>query len=533
MQSWSRPTLAAVLVLGALLLLLGTRAVPLIDPDEPRFARTSVEMLRRGDPVVPYFEGEPRLVKPPLLHWAQAGLFGPWGAGELTARLPSVLATLGSAMLLAWVARRRFGGEAPAWAAAFFLTSPLVVALGRLGTTDALLAVHVMGVLALDLTGEDAPGRLRAAGIGALLGLAFLAKGPVGVLVPLLVLLAGRTATGRPVAPSAGAVAGFLTAWCAVVLPWGIAFLRRVGVGTTVGLLRGETMERFFAGTDHVKPVWYYVPVLLLGFVPWIAPVAVGGVRAFVRRRDPAASTALYAAAGLAAGVVFFSLGRGKLPNYLLPLAPLAALLATWELGQSLEQPRSRTLTPALLSGTLAAFGLTLMFAATRYPAFAGPALAGAAIQLTAGAAAIVAALLRRPRYVYGIAAAASFGFMLLMVTQLLPAMMQARSARELIREVPALRSRRPVVVVEMQVPSLTFYLDRVPERITAGDLPARLERRDRALYVVDPDDLKLIDEAASRRWVEVGRQGKYRVYERSAQSAEDESRTRVVPPNP
>ena len=502
-------------MLGALLLLPGTRDVPLIDPDEPRFARTSVEMLRDGDLVVPHFEGEPRLVKPPLLHWIQAAVFAAFGADELTARLPSALATLASALVLAWVARRRFGGEAAVWAAAFFVTSPLVFAAGRLGTTDALLSVHVAGALALDLIDDKSRNRYRPVAIGALLGLAFLAKGPVGVLLPLIVMLAGRTVTGRPVAPSPGALVGFVAAWCVVVLPWGIALLGRIGLDTAIGVLRGETMERFFAGTSHVKPAWYYAPVLLLGFVPWAAPLAVGAVRALSRPRDPAHRTAAWAAAGLLAGVVFLSLGRGKLPNYLLPLAPLAVLVVTWELGRSLRQPRRSTLTPALLAATPVVFGLALLIAANRYPQFARPAIAAATIELTTGVLAAIGALWRRPRVVYGIAAAGGFVFLLLMAMMLLPPMMQARSSRELIHEVPALGGERPIVVVEMRVPSLTFYLDRIPERVSAAGLPERLDRGDAPLFVVDPVDLEKIDRETRSLWTEVGRQGKYRVYER------------------
>ena len=65
MRAWFWLALAA----AALLLLINTGGVPLFDPDEARFARTSVEMIRTGDIVVPRFEGQPRIVKPPLMHW--------------------------------------------------------------------------------------------------------------------------------------------------------------------------------------------------------------------------------------------------------------------------------------------------------------------------------------------------------------------------------------------------------------------------------------------------------------------------------
>lgn len=501
-------------MLGATLLLLSARGVPLIDPDEARFARTSLEMVRDDDPVVPRFEGEPRLVKPPLLHWAQAALFATFGADELTARLPSALATLGSALILAWVTRRRFGDEAAVWSAVMFLTSPLVIAVGFLGTIDALLSVHVLAALALDLD-ERPRTRYRAAAIGAVLGLAFLAKGPVGPGLALIAILAGRTVTRRPVAPSARDALLFLAAWCLVVLPWGVALLLRVGSTSVLHLLRGEVLDRYVAGTAHVEPAWYYGAVLLLALAPWAAPAAIGAVRALSRPFDPAHRTAAGAAAGLLAGVAFLSFGRGKLPSYLLPLVPLAILVAVWELGQTLRQPRRRTLTPAVLAVAPLVFAALLWLAAGRHPKFADQARAAAAIQSTAGAVAGAAALLRRPRGVFAAAAAGSFALLLLLVTALLPPLADERSLRRLVEEVPELSVARPVVRVEMRVPSLTFYLDRVPEQIDSDRLAERLARDDDALFVIHDIDRELIDERSWSSLREIGRHGDYAVYER------------------
>ena len=516
MDSRGRVAFWIVALLAVALLLVRTPAVPLIDPDEPRFARTSLEMSRTGDLVVPTYEWNPRLVKPPLLHWIQVPLFGLLGVSELTARLPSAAATLGSLLILGWLARRRFGDEGAAWAAAFFATLPLVVASGRLGTLDALLSVHVLAAVALDMAEPEETGPYRGAAIGALLGLAFLAKGPVGLILPLLVMLAGRTAAGRGIIPARRTAIAFVGAWCVLVLPWGLALVARMGAGSVLDTLRDEVLVRYFSGTSHVKPPWFYAPVVLLGFTPWIAPLCLALVRVLRRRGDPAARSARYAAAGLLAGLLFLSLGWSKLPSYVLPLAPLAAILVTWELGQELNEPRQRTLGPTLLAASLAAFGVVLWIAAGRYledPAHS-VALYGAAIYLAGGMAASAGVIRRRPRWVYGVAAFTAAGFLLLCVTVLMPGLMRSRSARELIKEVPELTSDRPLVVVEMQVPSLVFYLDRIPERVNAEGLAARLDRGDGALFVIDPDDLPLFDEAAHRRLQEVGRQGKYRVYE-------------------
>ena len=103
----SRTAYALVLALAALLLLVRSDSVPLLDPDEARFARTSVEMLRSGDLVVPTFEGQPRLVKPPLVHWIQSWLFSLAGPGEWVVRLHAACATFGSLLLVGWIGRRR------------------------------------------------------------------------------------------------------------------------------------------------------------------------------------------------------------------------------------------------------------------------------------------------------------------------------------------------------------------------------------------------------------------------------------------
>jgi 4-amino-4-deoxy-L-arabinose transferase-like glycosyltransferase len=501
---------------AAVLLLARTWSVPLIDPDEPRFARTSVEMLESGDLVVPSFEWEPRTVKPPLMHWIQATVFRWLGASDLTARLPSLFATLGSMVIIGWVVRRRFGEEGALWAAAFFVTSPLVIGVGRLGTIDALLSVHVLAAFALDLAEPEEAGAYRTAAIGGLLGLAFLAKGPVGLVLPLLVILAGRTAAGRNVLPNPKPFFAFLAAISVVVLPWGLAFLKRIGSGSLLETLRVEVVDRYFSGTAHVEPPWYYGPVLLVGFVPWVAPMLVGLLRLFGRRKDPAARTGLYAAAGFIAGLLFLSLGKGKLPNYLLPLAPLVAILVTWELGQDLDDPRERTFAPTALAGTMVGFGFILILGAVSYLAEPAQtiALSAAGIYILGGLIAFAGVARRRPRWVYGTAVVTSYAFLLIFVTGLLPGLMETRSTRPLIDRVPELRETRPIVVVSMRVPSLVWYLERTTEKVSAADVGSRLDRRDRALYVVDHRDLPAVDAGTRVRLREIGRHGKYRVYE-------------------
>lgn len=516
-----------VLVVMAVLLLAGAGEVPLLDPDEARFARTSVEMLGSGDLVVPHFGGEPRLVKPPLVHWIQTFVFSVFGVSEWSARLHAALSTLGAIVLVGWIGRRRFGEEGGTWAAVVLASMPLVLLPGRVGTVDALLAVHVLAVIALDLAAPDRAGHYKPAVLGALLGLAFLAKGPVGVVLPLLVMLAGRTAAGREVVPSAMDCLRACAAWCVVVLPWGLVFLRRIGFHPVAEVLRAEVLERYFVGTTHVEPPWFYARVVVVGLLPWVAPLLVGLARVWRLRKDPIAGTALYAAAGFIAGLLFFSIGQGKEGSYILPLAPLAAILITWELGRELEAPAERTLGPTLLAGTAAAAAVLLALAAlfqlqdqdeARTVAICG------AICFGGGAWVACAGVLRRkPRWVYGSVAAATAATFLAAVLVLFPAIGERKSARPLVRAVPELSAVRPLVTVEIRVPSLTYYLGRMPEEIEMSAFESRAARGDDPLFVLADLDLAAVPKTLLARLREVGRHGKFLVYEARASSHSDD----------
>ncbi len=506
-----------VLAAAAVLLLVRSGSVPLMDPDEARYARTSLEMLRSGDLVVPTFEGEPRIVKPPLLHWIHGPLFRLFGTAEWVVRLPSTLATLLAIYLTGWITRRRFGEEGAVWAALIMTTSLLVIGIGRLNILDPLLAAHTLAVIALDIAEPEEVGPFRSLAVGCLLGLAFLAKGPVGVLFPLIVLMAGRTFSGKEILPSPSGLLRALAGWCVVALPWGLVFLKRIGGGDTGSLLKKELLQRFFSGTAHVEPPWYYAAVMLVGFMPWVAPLGVALVRVALPGKGKRTRTALYSAAGLLAGLLFFSLGKGKLPTYILPVAPLVAILVTWELGQELQAPRERRLGSGLLAGAMAGWALLLMAGSFQGLPAAGETVAryGA---LAFGIGAIFCfggVFLHRPRIAFGSAAATSWLFLLLMVAFFLPYQSRQRSAWSLVQEVPALHSSRPLWVVDTELPSLTWYLDRVPEKMVASQVAERLEDPENPLVVLDRADFSRLGPRVLKQVREIGSAGKYLVLEK------------------
>src|SRR5437763_4457234 len=121
----SAPAKYAILFFACVLFhILGTWSLPLIDRDEPRFAEASREMIERGNYIVPYFNNQLRLDKPPLTYWAQVASYHIFGENDFAARLPSAIAAALTALLI-FVWGRRVGGERLAWWAAIIFTLSL------------------------------------------------------------------------------------------------------------------------------------------------------------------------------------------------------------------------------------------------------------------------------------------------------------------------------------------------------------------------------------------------------------------------
>lgn len=322
--------LLLLLLVGALALLrLG--AVPLLGPDEPRYARVAIEMQRAGEWVSPTLQGEPWLEKPPLYYWLAGAAFRALGETETAARLPAVLALLLMTGATALVGARLYGAGAGLHAGFAVGTCLLAFAYGRAASMDMLLAACVTaatGLLALRLLGIAGRAALPAAGV--FVGLALLAKGPLGLLLPaiaagaFLLVARDRASWDRLVRPlwMLGLAAGLAAL---VALPWYLAAWRAHGREFVDVFILNHNLQRFTSTIHrHPGPVVYYVPVLLAGLFPWagLVPPALAAVRPRASRAD------LFVLCWLALPFVFFSLAGSKLPGYILPcLAPLAILV--------------------------------------------------------------------------------------------------------------------------------------------------------------------------------------------------------------
>lgn len=368
--------IAIVLAVGLVTLLTNLGGPRLWDRDEPRNAGCAEEMLARGDWVTPYFNGELRTHKPALLYWLMMASYAVFGSGEFAARFVSVACGIGTAVCVYLLGRRLFNARAGLWAAVALLTALMFDVAARAATPDSLLVFLITLAITIFVLRvrwnwsapagplpEDRPGLAWGdwAVIYAVMGLAVLAKGPAGMLLPgaalFVFLLLARTPQPpveprpllpwprlrwiedllRPLAPAnlVGTVAAMrwdlaLAAVLLVAGPWYLWVAIRTD---------GEWVHEFFwvhnvqRATEplerHSGPFWYYLPAILLGFFPWSVFAVPLGIDAAgrIEMRDRGRWPLTLLVVWVAVVVGLFSAASTKLPSYVTPCYPALALL--------------------------------------------------------------------------------------------------------------------------------------------------------------------------------------------------------------
>jgi len=307
---------------------------PLAIPDEGRYVGVAWEMLRSGNWLVPTLDGLPFFHKPPLFYWITAGsmqLFGPSaGAARMAAVLGSVVAATG---LFAFV--RRWVDASRAWTTVVVLaTLPIFYGGAQYANLDMLVAGCISA--AILLTAHAALARDDGLAYRRALALAFvaaacgvLAKGLIGVVVPVLVLLAWGIATRR-----LGKVLALLLwapGWLLFVIvaaPWFVAMQHRFPDFAHYFFVVQHFQRFSSSGFNGPQPVWFYPVVLITLTLPWSPWLVALARRRYWKRHEHSDVRGLMLT-WLAVVTLFFSIPSSKLIGYILPaIPPLAYLIA-------------------------------------------------------------------------------------------------------------------------------------------------------------------------------------------------------------
>jgi 4-amino-4-deoxy-L-arabinose transferase-like glycosyltransferase len=319
----------------------GLGAAPLMGPDEPRYAQVAREMFARGDWVTPTLGGHTWFEKPALLYWLMEAAYGLFGVTEFAARLGSALCGVLTVLLAGWAARRAefesredMRGFGVMSAAVVASTLGLLV-FARASSFDTVLATTVTGALACFYCSEveRGPGRKTwLVGFYFFVGASLLAKGLVGVVIPCAVVVVYYMLRRRwPGLLRLGVLWGALLALM-VAAVWYGPVIARQGQTFVDEFFVQHHFARFVSNKyHHPQPFWFYLPVTLGLALPWTAFLLVGiagAVGTNARAEDAASKLRVLALAWLLVPVLFFSASGSKLPGYVLPALPGAALLA-------------------------------------------------------------------------------------------------------------------------------------------------------------------------------------------------------------
>jgi 4-amino-4-deoxy-L-arabinose transferase-like glycosyltransferase len=333
-----------LILLAALTFFAGLGRGAITDADEAFYAEAAREMVEGGDWITPHYNYEHRFQKPILFYWLAAGTFLVTGPGEAPARLWAALAGLGLALVTAACGRRWYDDGTGLLAGAIVATSFGYFALGRTALPDLPLAffitVAIFAGLVATLDHQRTPTRWVVVSAAAI-GLGFLTKGPLGVIIPALVLVPVLLLERRSIGITAGDLLLGSVVFLAIALPWYLTMWLRHGTPYLEGFFIGDNFDRF--ATDRFndpRPWWFYGPVILGGLLPWtpLAVVWVGPIRRFIARRGEVGTIDVRLLMWVALPLVFFTLSVGKQPRYILPvLPPLAILLAASVLDRTRE----------------------------------------------------------------------------------------------------------------------------------------------------------------------------------------------------
>ena len=246
----------------------------LLDKDEPRYCSCALEMIKSNNWVVPRFNFENRFDKPVLFYWLIAASYKTFGVSDFTSRLSSGICALLCVLFTWYIARIVLGNIVGFISALILATSIEFVLLGRRAATDMALCLFFSGSLYSLYLGyfiKDFKIKIIWTILsGIFIGLSILTKGPIGIILPLIIL--SLFLVLRKQFDIKHLKIYFLICFFAalVSLPWYIAVHNATDGEFTKEFFFKHNLQRFINIVgEHPGPLWFYIPIILGGFMPW------------------------------------------------------------------------------------------------------------------------------------------------------------------------------------------------------------------------------------------------------------------------
>lgn len=462
-------------------------SLPLEQPDEGRNAEVGREMKESGAWLVPTYDNIAYLDKPAFYFKAVALSLACFGDSETAARLPSALFGIALLGLVYIFCRREFGIRCAALATMILATMPLFFINARTVIFDIALCFFSVLAIFAGFWAEETEGNSRRnwylAGAAAA-GFATLVKGPIGFLIPGLVLFVFHRVQGRR-----GVWKRFfsplnLLVFFAIVLPWFIGLSLAHRDFAYYGLVE-ESFHRFTTSEFHRGKPFYFYGIIVMGmFLPWSLLLPEAAMAAWKSRRQNARADILCIVWAVVV-VIFFSLSKSKMPGYILTAAVASAILMARLFDKALSRPEGKaahiTRHAVIVFVVVCLIGIAaLAFLYTHTQLLARPLgisvdeaagftshVATAIFMLLAFALFAVLAVFKKSVKLC-LACFALFPLLLVNINYgMLNVVFSAKSAKTLAREIPALPPQTELACLQCFPSGLTFYLKRTAVLVT------------------------------------------------------------------
>ncbi len=319
----------------------------LIPSDEGRYAEIAREMLVTGDWITPRYNGYKYFEKPPLQAWATAAAFQAFGIGDWQARLWTALTGFLTILLVGFTGARIFNARAGWLAAVVLASSPMWIISGHFNSLDMGLSSFLVAALCSLLLAQTSHNKNNCRNwmwaCWIFMALATLSKGVIGAAIPAIVFIAYSISTWDWKIWTRLRLFSGTILFLAITAPW-FALVAQRNPEFLEFFFIHEHLQRF-TQDDHSRtgPIYYFVPLLLIGLLPWILQVPGAFAQAWSeRRREFSAGWLLVC--WFAVIFAFFSVSHSKLPGYIIPVFPALALI----IGNRLDRLLGHTNTMAL-----------------------------------------------------------------------------------------------------------------------------------------------------------------------------------------
>jgi 4-amino-4-deoxy-L-arabinose transferase-like glycosyltransferase len=302
----------------------------LIPSDEGRYAEMAREMLVTGDWITPRYNGYKYFEKPPLQIWATAAAFQAFGIGDWQARLWTALTGFLTILCIGFTGARIYNARAGWLGALVLASSPMWVIAGHFNSLDMGLSAFLVAALCSLLFAQSSENKTLSRNwmwaYWACMALATLSKGVIGIAIPAMVFVVySISAWDWKIWKRLYLISG-IALYLAITAPW-FALVARRNPEFLEFFFIHEHLQRF-TQDDHSRtgPIYYFIPLLLIGFLPWIAQIPSSIAQAWRERRGYFSPSWLLVCWFLVI-LGFFSISHSKLPGYIIPIFPALAML--------------------------------------------------------------------------------------------------------------------------------------------------------------------------------------------------------------